>query len=327
MSSVSTTYMGLELNNPLLVASCSLSKNLDGIRKIADAGAGAVVLKSLFEEQLQIETAELERHIGPSWHTEAFDYVQNMGMQLGPKEYVALVEKAKAELKLPLIASLNCISTKWWAEYAKKLENAGADALELNISFLPGDPERESGEIENLYLEAVDSVKGTVHIPIAVKLGPYFTSLISLGSKLCRKGISALVLFNRFYQVDIDIDKLAFTTGASFSTPEEMSLPLRWTALLSDRIDCDFAATTGVHDAAGVIKMLLAGATVVQLCSTLYQHGLEQIAVILNEVQAWMDGHGFTDLAQLRGKLSREQGEQAQLLERLQYIKALVGVE
>ena len=327
MSILTTTYMDLELENPILVASCSFSKNLEGIKRISDAGAGAVVLKSLFEEQLQIETSELEQHIGTSWHTEAFDYVKNMGMQLGPKEYISLIEKAKAEVGIPLIASLNCLSPRWWAEYAKKLENAGADALELNISFLPSDPNRESSEIENLYLEAMDSVKGTVKIPIAVKLGPYFTSLARLGQNLCKKGASALVLFNRFYQVDINIDTLGFTTGKTFSAPEEMSLPLRWIALLSDRMDCDFAATTGIHDAKGVIKMLLAGARVVQLCSTLYVNGLEFINEILNDLQSWMTEHEFTSIDQFRGKLSREQGEKAELLDRLQYIKALVGVE
>ena len=327
MSSLTTTYMGLQLQNPLLVASCSLSKNLEGVKRISAAGAGAIVFKSLFEEQLQIETRELEQHIGHSWHTEAFDYVNNMGMQLGPKEYIVLIEKAKAEVEIPLIASLNCVSPRWWSEYAKKLENAGADALELNISFLPSDPQRDSSEIENLYLEAVTTVQETVKIPIAVKLGPYFTSLAQLGQKLCQKGVSALVLFNRFYQVDIDIDTLGFTTGASFSAPEEMSLPLRWIALLSDRIDCDFAATTGVHDAKGVIKMLLAGATTVQLCSTLYVNGLERIAEILNDLQSWMTEHEFFSIDQFRGKLSREHGEKAELLDRLQYIKALVGVE
>ena len=327
MSTLTTTYMGLQLQNPLLVASCSLSKNLEGAKRIAAAGAGAIVFKSLFEEQLQIETKELEQHIGTSWHTEAFDYVKNMGMQLGPKEYIALIEKAKAEVGIPLIASLNCVSPRWWSEYAKKLENAGADALELNISFLPSDPQRESSEIENLYLEAVDTVRETVKIPIAVKLGPYFTSLAQLSRRLCQKGVSALVLFNRFYQIDIDIESLRFTTGASFSAPEEMSLPLRWIALLSDRIDCDFAATTGVHDAKGVIKMLLAGATTVQLCSTLYVNGLERIAEILNDLQSWMTEHEFFSIDQFRGKLSREHGEKAELLDRLQYIKALVGVE
>ena len=327
MSDLTTKYMGLDLQNPIAVASCSLSKNGDGIKRIADAGAGAVILKSLFEEQIQAETQEVEQYIGPTWHTEAYDYVKNMGMQLGPNEYLKLIENAKKQVTIPVIASLNCVSARWWAEYAKKLEKAGADGLELNISFLPSDPQRDSREVEKLYYKALDSVKYTVNIPIAVKLGPYFSSLANLSHELFRRGASALVFFNRFYQVDIDIEKMVFSSGSRFSSTEEMSLPLRWIALLSDRIGCDFAATTGVYDAKGVIKMLLVGATVVQLCSTLYVNGLERISEILKELSDWMKKHEFESVDQFRGKLSREQSEKPELLERLQYIKALVGVE
>jgi dihydroorotate dehydrogenase (fumarate) len=327
MSDLTTKYMGLDLQNPIAVASCNLSKNSDGIKRIADAGAGAVILKSLFEEQIKADTQEVEHYIGPTWHTEAYDYVQNMGMQLGPNEYLKLIENAKKQVSIPVIASLNCVSARWWTEYAKKLEKAGADGLELNISFLPSDPRRDSREVEKLYYKALDSVKSAVNIPIAVKLGPYFSSLANLSHELFRRGASALVLFNRFYQVDINIEKLTFSPGSRFSTTEEMSLPLRWIALLSDRVGCDFAATTGVYDAKGAIKMLLAGATVVQLCSTLYVNGLERISEILKELSNWMEKNQFKTVDQFRGKLSREQSEKPELLERLQYIKALVGVE
>jgi len=228
---------------------------------------------------------------------------------------------------VPIIASLNCVSAKWWAEYAKKLENAGADALELNISLLPSDPQRDSREVENLYYKVVDSVAQNINIPIAVKLGPYFSSLAAIVHELFRRGASAFVFFNRFYQVDIDVEKMAYATGSRFSNPEEITLPLRWIALLSDRVGADFASTTGVYDCNGVIKMLLAGATAVQLCSTLYVNGLERISQILRDLNTWMDKHGFESIAQFRGKLSKEQSENPELLERLQYIKVLVGIE
>jgi dihydroorotate dehydrogenase (fumarate) len=274
MSDLTTEYMGLKLKNPILVASCSLTKTIDGVRKCIEAGAGAVVLKSLFEEQIDAELKEIEQYSLPNWRPEAIDYVRGMGMELGPKQYLKLVEEATKTFDIPIIASLNCITPKWWIQYAKKIESAGADGLELNIALMPSDPNRTGADIENQYLKIVEEVKAHIQIPIAVKLGPYFTSMARIAEELSRFGASALVLFNRFYQPNIDIEKLQLAPGYNFSSPEDMGLSMRWIALLSGRIGSDLAASTGIHDSDGIIKQILSGATVVQLCSTLYLNGL-----------------------------------------------------
>lgn len=324
---LSTKYMGLHLRNPLIVASCSLVNSSEGVRRCADAGAGAIVLKSLFEEQIQAETEDLEQHSWLFGHPEAFEYVSKMGMALGPRKYLKLIEKAKSEVAIPIIASLNCISPKWWTDYAKQIAGAGADALELNISLMPSDPNRSSKDIEHLYFKIFEEVKWRIEIPIAVKIGPFFTSMARMANEFSRRGASALVLFNRFYQLDIDIEKLELSPGYRFSSPDEMNLTLRWIALLTGRVNCDLAASTGVHDGAGVIKQLLAGASTVQICSTLYLNGVEQIGRILRQMETWMKKHGFDSLDQIRGKLSQMQSDRPELYERLQYIKALVGIE
>lgn len=327
MSDLSTTYLGLKLQNPLVVASCSLTKTVDGVKKCADAGAAAVVLKSLFEEQIDVEIKDMEKHLMPYWHPEALDYVQEMGMSFGPKEYIAMIKEAKKAVSIPIIASLNCISPQWWITYARQIVDAGVDALELNIAMMPSNPERSGKEIEDIYLKIVSEVQKNIQIPIAVKVGPYFTSLGRFAIELRKNGASALVLFNRFYQPNIDIDKMQLAPGYNFSSPEDMGLSLRWIALLSGRIGCDLAASTGIHDAAGVIKQLLAGATVVQLCSTLYLNGLQKISTIRNELDSWLESHGFGSVAEMRGKLSQSESDKPELYERIQYIKAIVGIE
>lgn len=324
---LSTQYMGLQLANPVIVASCSLVNSVEGVKRCADAGAGAVVLKSLFEEQVDTETEDLEQYLWLSGHAEAFEYVRKMGMALGPREYLTLVDEAKRAVSIPVIASLNCISPKWWVDYAKQVAAAGADALELNISVMPSDPSYTSEETERIYYRILEGVKGHISLPIAVKLGPYFTSLARVADELSRRGASALVLFNRFYRLDIHHDKLELATGYPFSTPDEMSLPLRWIGLLAGRINCDLAASTGVHDGDGVVKLLLVGATAVQICSTLYLNGLGRIGSMLEQVEAWMKAHRVSSLVEIRGKLSQMQSDRPALYERLQYIKALVGME
>ena len=328
MADLSTEYMGLKLKNPLIVASCSLSKQLDGIHRIADSGAGAVVLKSLFEEQIQKEMVEdIEQYIGPSWHYEAYDYVNKMGMELGPREYLKLIEEAKKSVSIPVIASLNCISTGWWKDYAKQIESAGADALEMNIAFLPDDIKKTSEEIEQIYYKVLEKVKGTIDIPIAVKIGPYFTSMAQFAFELGKRGASALVFFNRFYQFDIDIENMKVIGANYLSTSSEMNLPLRWIALLFGQVNCDLSATTGVHNGQSVIKLILAGAQSVQLCSVLYKKGVEYVSTILDETELWLDEHDVKSIADIRGKLSRQESAKPELYERLQYIKALVGIE
>jgi len=327
MADLSTKYMGLDLSNPLIVASCSLTKTLEGVRQCVDAGAGGVVLKSLFEEQIKADAKDLERNLWLSGHPEAIDYVRNIGLTLGPREYLSLIEGAKREVSVPIIASLNCVSPQWWADYAKQIAAAGADALELNISVMPSDIHHSGEKIEDVYLDILEGVKSRVTIPIAVKIGPYFTSMAQMANELCRRGAAALVFFNRFYQFDINIDKLESVPGYRFSSPEEMALSLRWIALLAGRIPCDLAASTGIHDGPGAIKQILAGAHAVQICSALYLNGVNYIATVLEQIEVWMRQHNFASLAQMRGKLSYAESDQPEAYERLQYVKALVGIE
>jgi dihydroorotate dehydrogenase (fumarate) len=327
MADLATSFMGLKLRNPLVVASCSLTNSIEGIQRCADAGAGAVVLKSLFEEQIESDTREVERNVWLTGHTEAYDYVRKIGIETSSHDYLTLLEKAKQAVAIPVIASLNCITPGWWTDYAKKIEAAGADALELNVAVLPSDPRHSGHEIEKLYYRIVEDVTHSVKIPIAVKIGPYFTSMAGVATELIDKGASALVLFNRFYQVDINIDKLSLVPGYRFSTPEEINFSLRWISLLAGRVKCDLAATTGVHDASGVIKQLLAGAVTVQVCSTLYIHGIGHIANMLSNIETWMKKHHFEVVSDFRGRLSQKDSDRPELYERLQYIKALVGIE
>jgi dihydroorotate dehydrogenase (fumarate) len=326
MVDLSTKYMGLNLHNPVVVSSCSLTNSVEGVCRCADAGAGAVVLKSLFEEQIRVETEDLEKYLWFSGHPEALDYVRNMSMELGPREYIDLVRESKSAVSIPVIASLNCVSAEWWADYAIQLEAVGADALELNIAIMPSDPKRSSDEIERLYFRVLEEVKKRIDIPIAVKIDPYFTCTARVADEFGKRGASALVLFNRLYQFDINIDKLELASGYRFSSPEEMNTSLRWIALLAGRVKCDLAASTGVHDGVGVIKQLLAGASVAQICSTLYLNGLEQIDRILGYLENWMEEHNFDSVDQMRGKMSQMQSDRPELYDRLQYVKALVGI-
>ena len=351
MSNLSTRYMGLELKNPLVVSSCGLTKTVQGIQQAAEAGAGAIILKSLFEEQINAELDELAQESQNSGHTETYDYLQGFGRAFGPNEYLKLVSDAKAAVSVPIIASVNCVTAERWTEYAGKLAAAGADGLELNIGFLPNDSAISGVVVEERYLEILSAVRNEVTLPIALKIGPYFSSLGHLAKQLGNdrmkgppftvgwcgpgesdkkvswKGADALVLFNRFYRFDIDVDKRRLSGGNPYSTSEELHVSLRWISLLAGRVACDLAATTGVHDGHDMIKQLLAGATVVQVCSTLYRNGLSQIGLILDQLEEWMQRHGFESTADFRGQLSQVRSDDPGDYERLQYIKALVGIE
>lgn len=351
MPDLSTTYMGLELRNPLVVASSSLTGNLDGVKKCADAGAGAVVLKSLFEEQIAAETGALSQYAEYAAHGEAEEYLRGYGMEMGPREYLKLVKGAKKAVDIPVIPSLNCFSDGRWADYARKLENAGADAIELNVALMPNRVKQEGAPIEEQYFRILHEVKTRVDVPIAMKVGPYFSSFANFADKLTRplakapeftvgwcgtaknagevvwKGAEALVLFNRFYQLDIDVDTLELVPGNPYSSPQEITTPLRWISLLTGKLDCDLAATTGIHDGRDAVKMLLAGATTVQICSTLYRNGHARIGEMLEEITAWMQTHGFSSLKDFRGRLSQIRSERPESYERLQYIKLFVGIE
>ena len=327
MVDLSTRYMGLSLHNPIIAGSSSITKTADGVKRCVDAGAGAVVLKSLFEEQLQAEAAEIERQTVMTSHPEAYEYIDKMAMRIGPRDYLKLIEDTKDAVAVPVIASLNCISTKWWLDFASQIVSAGADAIEINAAVMPVDPERTSEDIEKVYYDLVDTLRENLSVPFAIKIGPFFTSMTRFARELDRRGVGALVLFNRFYQFDIDIDKLILAPGYRFSVPEELYLPLRWIAILAGRLRCDLAATTGVHDAAAAIKQLLAGATCVQVCSAMYRNQPSILETILTGIEEWMTGHGLSTLDAFRGKLSQKESDSAEAYERLQYIKIFDGFD
>ena len=327
MPNVTTNYLGLQLKNPVIVGSSSLTGSLRGVERCAEAGAGAVVLKSLFEEQIVSELQDIATESWHYGHPEASEYLEKMGMALGPRDYIKLIEEAKKAVSIPVIASLNCISSEHWLDYAGQIVSAGADALELNISVMPRDPEIASQEIEDIYLKIFKEIRARVKIPVAVKIGPYFTSISRMAAELSKRGADALVLFNRFYQLDIDIERIRLAPGNRLSTPHEMSVPLRWIALLAGKVGCQLAASTGVHDGAGVVKQILAGATAVQVCSALYQKGVEHVAVIIRQLDSWMQANEFRVLEDFRGRFSQMQSEKPEQYGRLQYIKALTGIE
>lgn len=351
MIDISTSYMGIPLKSPIVVASSSKTGTVEGVKECAEAGAGAVVLKSLFEEQIVAETNKLSSHADDySGYGEAYHYLQGYGTELGPQQYLQLVKDAKATVEIPIIASLNCISGDSWAGYAKKLEAAGADAIELNVSIMPTDPKVPGLDIVDSYLKILYEVKQQVKIPIAMKVGPYFTSFANFADRLTRdraeapaysvgwlgkdtepgqivwKGADALVLFNRFYKLDIDIKQKKLVAGNPYSQSAENSDVLRWLTILAGKTS-DLAATTGIHDGEDAIKALLAGAKVVQLCSTLFVNGTEQIKVIEDELKAWMQKQGFEKLCDFRGLLSQARSENPKDHERLQYVKLFVGID
>jgi len=328
MVDLSTTYMGLSLRNPLIVGSSGLVKTVEGVQKAADAGAGAVVLKSLFEEQLQAQTDEIDRDMMASAHTEALEYVRaEIGMSYGVGEYTQLIRQCKRSVSIPVIASINCVSPRWWTQYAEQIAAAGPDALELNISRMPVDPSGAANSIEEIFYSIVEDVTRRIELPVAVKIGPYFTSLANFAAGLIKRGASALVLFNRFYRPDIDVDSMQAITASPFSTPEEISISLRWIALLAGRLPCDFASSTGVHDHIGLIKQLLAGASAVQACSTFYIHGFQQIETMLKGLEDWMEAKGLNRLEEIPIQMQPNLTSQPELFERLQYIKLFGGIE
>ncbi len=324
MADLKTTYMGLNLDNPLVVSSSGITGSLDGIKSCADHGAGAVVLKSMFEEIIHTQSEELDTSMLESIHTEAYDYVQSqIGMQMGTKPYLSFIEDAKKAVNIPVIASVNCTSPKWWASYAKDIESAGADGLELNISHFPQHDSESTADIEQQYADIVSAVAGHTSIPLAVKVSSFFTSLRDVLSSLEQAGADALVLFNRFYTVDIDIHNKRIIPAIRFSHSNEMYLPLKWVALASGTLKCDIAASTGVHDAESMAKMILAGASAVQVCSVLYKHGAAYIEKLLKGLDRLMEQECVGCIADLKGLALRNTPDSDNLLHRMQYIRAL----
>ena len=326
MANCSTKYLGLDLKNPLIVASSNLGSDLEKIVKCQEAGAGAVVLKSLFEEQISHDSGKMLSGMNMEAHSDAQDFFSSVSKSFYMDNYLKLVEDAKKEVDIPIIASLNCVSEGNWISYASDFQKVGADALELNVFIIPADVKRTGQDIEKTYLNIARKVADKVSLPVSMKLGCHFSGMANMFKSLDTIGIKGLVLFNRFYKPDIDIERMKLIPAKIFSAPEEMALSLQWIALLSGELSCDFSAATGVHKADDVIKQLLAGAATTQLCSVLYKNGIEYISDILKDLIAWMDKHNFNSIDDFKGKLSQESSDNPAAYERSQYVKALVGI-
>lgn len=323
---LSTNYLGLKLRTPLVPAASPLSEEIDSIKQMEDAGAPAVVLYSLFEEQLRQDELELAQHLdhGTFSFAEALTYFpEPEEFRLGPDEYLKHIAKAKEAVKIPVIASLNGSSVGGWTRYAKAIQEAGADALELNIYYIPTDTSLSSTQVEQTYLDILKAVKSEVTIPVAVKLSPFFTNFANMAKRLDDGGANALVLFNRFYQPDIDLESLEVKPNILLSTPMAMRVPLRWIAMLYGKLQGNLAATSGIHRASDALKMLMAGADVTMLCSTLIRHGVRQISVIERDLIAWMEEHEYQSVSQLKGSLSQKNCANPSAFERAQYMKAI----
>ena len=323
---LTTKYLGLALRNPLVPSASSLCEDLGNIKRMEDAGAGAVVLQSLFEEQLRHEAAELDHHLeqGTESFAEALSYFpQPKEFRLGPEEYLDHISKAKQAVRIPVIASLNGTSVGGWIDYAKKIQDAGADALELNIYYIPTDMALSGAKVEKTYLDILQAVRAVVTLPVAVKLSPFFSNLANMARKLDKGGADGLVLFNRFYQPDINLDTLEVEHSILLSTAQARRLPLRWIAILYGRVKADLAATSGIHNAQDVLKTLMAGAKVTMLCSVLFKQGIDQIRVIEREMRTWMEQHEYESVQQMQGSLSQQNCPDPSAFERAQYMRAL----
>lgn len=328
MPDLSARYLGLNLRTPLVASASPLSQEISSIRQLEDAGASAVVLYSLFEEQLRQESLELDFYLseGTESFAESLSYFPEPSeFHLGPDDYLEHIRKAKAAVKIPIIASLNGSSVGGWIQYATQIEEAGADALECNIYQIVTDSNLTSAEVEQRYLDIVQAVKTAVHIPVAVKLSPFFSNFVNMAKRIDAAGADALVLFNRFYQPDIDLETLELAPHVLLSTPQAMRLPLTWIGVLYGRLKANLAATSGIHGAEDVIKLLMVGADVTMLCSALLRNGIDHLRSIEQGVRQWMESHEYVSVAEMRGSMSQQRCSDPSAFERAQYIKAVKG--
>jgi dihydroorotate dehydrogenase (fumarate) len=326
MTDLSTTYLGLNLRTPLVASASPLSQDLDGIRRLEDAGASAIVLYSLFEEQLQKEEMELAYHLsaGTESFPESLTYLPARSeFRTGPERYLCHIEAAKKAVRIPIIASLNGATLGGWTKYARAMEDAGADAVECNIYFIPTDTDMTGMEVEQRYIDIVRSVKGSVDIPLAIKLSPFFSSMANMAKWLVDAGADGLVLFNRFYQPDIDLQELEVRPNVLLSTPQALRLPLTWIGILYGRVRSSLAATSGIHSAEDAIKLLMAGADVTMLCSSLLRNGIRHLSTIEAELRQWMDQHEYESVDQMKGSMSQIRCSDPSAFERAQYMRAV----
>jgi len=322
MVNLKTMYMGLELKNPIIVGSSGLTGNLDSIKELVNAGASAVVLKSLFEEQIMMEVnKDMDGYNPFHGHTEMYDYQKYFQKQHIVEKYLQLIKDAKCAVDIPVIASINCMSSADWTKFAKDIERAGADALELNIFLLPSDPKMEGKANENLYFDIINKVTSEISIPVSIKVSYYFDNLANTLQKFSQTDIKGMVLFNRFYNADIDIEKEELTGGNFYSTSDDMSNTLRWIGIMNGLVDCDLCASTGIHNGKDAIKFLLAGASAAQMVSSIYINSADVIKTSIQEIQDWMEKHNYETIDQFRGKLSKKSEINTAMYERVQFMK------
>lgn len=323
-----TTYLGLELENPVVPSASTLSSRIDTLKRLQDAGAAAIVMQSLFEEQIEHDEIQTHRVLetGAESFAEARSYFPELEeYNTGPAEYLRHLEATKRELGIPVIASLNGVSEGGWIRYAGLMQDAGADALELNVYFVAADPEETGADVEHRYLDLVSAVRGSLSIPLAVKVGPYFSSMANMARRLVEAGADGLVLFNRFVQPDIDLETLQVEQTLHLSTSEELLPVLRWIAILHGHIDASIAATTGVHTPEDAVKLLLAGADVTMMASCLFRHGPEHVRVVLDGLAAWLDEHDYTGIEQMKGSVSQRNVSDPVAFARSNYMQMLVN--
>jgi dihydroorotate dehydrogenase (fumarate) len=326
MPDLSTSYLGLDLRSPLVASASPLCENVGNIRRMEDAGAAAVVLHSLFEEQITLESHHLDRYLshGTEAFAESLTYLPDMARyNLGPDGYLEHVRRAKAAVDIPVIASLNGISPGGWTGYAKTIEEAGADALELNVYYIPTDPEITGAEVEQRYVDLAREVKTAVRIPVALKLGHAFSAMANLARRLDQTGIDGLVLFNRFYQPDFDLEALAVVPNLTLSSPYEVLLRLHWVAILYGHVRADLAVTGGIHTAQDVVKAMMAGARVAMLTSALLKHGIELLRVVRANLAAWLETHEYASIRQMQGSMSYRSVPDPAAFERANYMRVL----
>jgi dihydroorotate dehydrogenase (fumarate) len=330
MVDLSTNYLGLKLRSPLVVSASPLSRDADGICRLEDAGASAVVLYSLFEEQLRQEEMDLEYHLnaGTESFAESLTYFpQASEFNTGPEGYLNHIRKARASVSIPVIASLNGSTLGGWTKFAADIERAGANAIECNIYYIPTDPRLSAEDVEKTYVDILRAVKSAVSIPVAVKLSPFFSNMANVAHRLDEAGADALVLFNRFYQPDIDLEELEIRPNVLLSTPHALRLPLTWIGILHGRVKTDLAATGGVHNADDVIKLLMVGANVTMLCSALMRHGVNHLRHVEREVREWMEEHEYESVKQMQGSMSQIKCPDPAAFERAQYMRAVKGMQ
>jgi dihydroorotate dehydrogenase (fumarate) len=328
MPDLTTTYMGLTLPNPIIAGSSTQTITAEKVKALEEAGVGAVVLKSIFEEQIRSDVSEMVESLQDDMHSEAYEYLRaDYPMQIGPEKYLDRLRDIKAAVSIPVIASVNCIDGDRWVAFARKIEAAGADAIELNVYDIPQDGTVSSEAVEQRHLDLVEAVSKELTIPVAVKIGPYYSSMSNFIERLAALDIQGIVTFNRFFQPDIDIESMELKSGINFSTPDDIRLPVRWIAMMRNRVSCDLGLTGGVHGAEGAIKGLLAGANTIQICSVLYKEGNSCIGEIIKGLTDWMEAKQFETIDAFRGRLSEPAEGAKGGFARAQYVKAFVGLE